>query len=143
MHEIGMFDRKGALTTEEFDGSGADWLERYKPYIEDGKTVVVNPHEVYGPETNDLALQLRKRGITNVLLSGMSANLCLESHLRELMEQGFAVSVIKDATARGNPPRARRRIPGGADQLRFSRRIGHYHQRCGERIARSSCGVVE
>lgn len=99
MHEIGMFDRTGALTTEGFEGSGADWLEVYKPYIEDGKTVVVNPHKVYGPETNDLALQLRKRGITNVLLAGMSANLCLESHLRELMEQGFAVSVIKDATA--------------------------------------------
>ncbi len=29
----------------------------------------------------------------------MSANLCLESHLRELLEQGFEVSVVKDATA--------------------------------------------
>jgi nicotinamidase-related amidase len=99
MHDIGMFDRKGALTTEGFDGSGADWLEVYKPYIEDGRTVVVNPHKVYGPETNDLALQLRKRGITKVLLAGMSANLCLESHLRELLEQGFAVTVVRDATA--------------------------------------------
>jgi hypothetical protein len=24
-----MFDRKGALTMEGFEGSGADWLERY------------------------------------------------------------------------------------------------------------------
>ena len=31
MHEIGMFDRKGALSTEGFAGSGADWLEQYKP----------------------------------------------------------------------------------------------------------------
>lgn len=99
MHEIKMFDRAGALSVEGFEGSGADWLEVYKPYIEDGKTVVVNPHKVYGPETNDLTLQLRKRGISNVLLCGMSANLCLESHLRELMEQGFAVSVVRDATA--------------------------------------------
>ena len=30
MHNIGMFDRKGALTTEGFEGSGADWLDRYK-----------------------------------------------------------------------------------------------------------------
>ena len=37
MHEIHMFDRTGALTLDGFDGSGADWLERYKPYIEDGK----------------------------------------------------------------------------------------------------------
>ena len=99
MHEINMFDRKGALTTEGFSGSGADWLEQYKPYIEDGKTVVASPHKVYGPESNDLALQLRKRGKSAVILAGMSANLCLESHLRELLEQGFEVSVVSDATA--------------------------------------------
>ena len=39
MHKTGMFDRKGALVTDGFQGSGADWLARYKPYIEDGKTV--------------------------------------------------------------------------------------------------------
>jgi hypothetical protein len=53
MHNIGMFDRKDALSVEGFEGSGADWLERYKPYIEDGKTIVTSPHKVYGPETND------------------------------------------------------------------------------------------
>ncbi|MFQ5931520.1 MAG: isochorismatase family protein [Nitrospiraceae bacterium] len=99
MHEIGMFDRKGALNTEGFEGSGADWLEAYKPYIEDGKTVVVSPHKVYGPESNDLALQLRKRGKSKVILGGMSANLCVEAHLRELLEQGFEVAVVADATA--------------------------------------------
>ena len=99
MHNIGMFDRKDALSVEGFEGSGADWLERYKPYIEDGKTVVTSPHKVYGPETNDLVLQLRKRGIDKVILAGMSANLCTESHMRELLEQGFEVAVVKDATA--------------------------------------------
>ena len=99
MHKIGMFDRRGPLTTEGFEGSGADWLERYKPLIEDGKTIVTSPHKVYGPETNDLVLQLRKRGIDKVILGGMSANLCTESHLRELMEQGFEVAVVSDATA--------------------------------------------
>jgi nicotinamidase-related amidase len=29
----------------------------------------------------------------------MSANLCVESHMRELLEQGFEVAVVKDATA--------------------------------------------
>ena len=82
-----------------FEGSGADWLERYKPYIEDGATVITNPHKVYGPETNDLVLQLRKRGIDKVILAGMSANLCTESHMRELVEQGFEVAVVSDATA--------------------------------------------
>lgn len=99
MHELGMFDRKGALSVEGFEGSGADWLARYKPYIEDGKTVVSSPHKIYGPETNDPVLQLRKRGIDRVILAGMSANLCTESHMREFLEQGFEVAVIRDATA--------------------------------------------
>ena len=99
MHEIGMFDRKGALTTDGFSGSGADWLQQYKPYIEDGKTIVASPHKVYGPETNDLVLQLRKRGISKIILAGMSANLCTEAHMRELLEQGFEVAVVSDATA--------------------------------------------
>jgi nicotinamidase-related amidase len=99
MHNIGMFDRKGPLNVEGFEGSGADWLERYKPYIYDGKTIVTSPHKVYGPETNDLVLQLRKQGIDKVILGGMSANLCTESHMRELMEQGFEVAVVSDATA--------------------------------------------
>jgi nicotinamidase-related amidase len=104
MHEINMFGRGGALSLEGFEGSGADWLERYKPYIEDGKTIVANPHKVYGPENNDLALQLRKRGINKVILAGMSANLCVEAHLRELLEQGFQVTVVKDATAGARHP---------------------------------------
>lgn len=99
MHNINMFDRTDPLSLEGFEGSGADWLEIYKPYIKDGKTIVTSPHKVYGPETNDLALQLRKRGIDKVILAGMSANLCVESHMRELLEQGFEVAVVKDATA--------------------------------------------
>jgi nicotinamidase-related amidase len=104
MHNIGMFDREGALTMEKFEGSGADWLALYKPYIEDGKTVVSSPHKIYGPETNDLVLQLRKRGIDRIILAGMSANLCTESHMRELMEQGFEVLVVTDATAAAQVP---------------------------------------
>jgi nicotinamidase-related amidase len=104
MHQIGMFDRKGALNPEGFTGSGADWLDRYKPYIEDGKTVVTSPHKVYGPESNDLVLQLRKAGVSQVILGGMSANLCTESHMRELLEQGFEVVVVTDATAAAKLP---------------------------------------
>ncbi len=99
MHDINMFDRTGPLDLDGFEGSGADWLDIYKPYIQDGKTIVVSPHKIYGPETNDLVLQLRKRGIDKVILGGMSANLCVESHMRELLEQGFEVAVVKDATA--------------------------------------------
>lgn len=104
MHEIKMFDRSGALSLDGFSGSGADWLERYKPFIEDGKTIVVGPHKVYGPENNDLMLQLGKRNIRKVLLGGMSANLCVEAHMRELIERAFEVTVVKDATAGARHP---------------------------------------
>jgi len=99
-----IFARRGALSLDGLAGSGADWLERFKPYIEDGKTVVVSPHKVFGPQTNDLVLQLRKRGISKVILGGMLANMCVESHLRELLEQGFVVAVAKDATAAPRHP---------------------------------------
>jgi nicotinamidase-related amidase len=99
MHHICMFDRKGPTTLEGFEGSGADFLEAYKPYILDGKTIIASPHKVYGPETNDLALQLRKKGVSQIILAGMAANLCIESHLRELIEQGFEIVVVRDATA--------------------------------------------
>ena len=104
MHQINMFDRSGALNLEGFAGSGADWLERYKPFIEDGKTIVASPHKVYGPENNDVILQLRKRNINKVILAGMSANLCVEAHMRELLEHGFEVAVVKDATAGARHP---------------------------------------
>jgi nicotinamidase-related amidase len=93
------FYRPDPLSLDGFTGSGADWLNRSKPYIEDGKTVVVSTHKVWGPQTNDLVLQLRKRRVTKVILAGMLANLCVESHLRELIEQGFEVAAVKDATA--------------------------------------------
>ena len=99
MHSIGMFDRPDPLDLTGFNNSGADFLERYKPYINDGETVVTSPHKIYGPEQNDLVLQLRKQRIDQAILAGMSSNLCVESHMRALLEAGFEVAVIKDATA--------------------------------------------
>ncbi len=99
MHDISMFDRGDQLNVEGFEGSGADWLPRYKKYISKDFVTVSSPHKVYGPEQNDLALQMRKQKIDKVVLAGMSGNLCVESHLRELLENGFEVAVVKDATA--------------------------------------------
>lgn len=93
------FRRQGPLTLDGFAGSGADWLDEFKPYIEDGATVVASPHKVWGPTSNDLVLQLRKRGISRVILGGMLANMCVESHLRDFLENGFEVAVVRDATA--------------------------------------------
>ena len=47
---------------------------------------------------------MRKQKMDQVLLAGMSANLCVEAHMRELLEQGFEVAVIKDATAAAQIP---------------------------------------
>ena len=104
MHNIGMFDRTSAYTVDGFENSGADFMPQYKKHIHDGKTIICSPHKVYGPEANDLTLQLRKNHIDQVILAGMSANLCVESHLRELLEQGFEVAVILDATAGAKLP---------------------------------------
>lgn len=99
MHSVGMFSRRGPLTLDGFEGSGADFLPAYREHILDGRTAVASPHKIVGPESNDLVLQLRKRGVSQVLLAGMAANLCVEGHLRELVEQGFEVVVVRDATA--------------------------------------------
>jgi nicotinamidase-related amidase len=93
LHRTSLSDPKG------FEGSGADFYAPYKPYIYDGKTIVVAPHKMYGPESNDLIYQLRSRGMDTVILGGMVANLCVDSHMRALMENGFKVYVVKDAVA--------------------------------------------
>lgn len=93
LHRTSLADPKG------FEGSGADFYGPYKRYIDDGKTIVVAPHKMYGPESNDLVYQLRSRGIDTVVLGGMVANLCVDSHMRALMENGFKVYVVKDAVA--------------------------------------------
>ena len=54
---------------------------------------------MWSPQSNDLILQLRKRGIAKIILCGMLANMCVESHLRDLLENGFEVTVVRDATA--------------------------------------------
>jgi nicotinamidase-related amidase len=99
-----MFDRRGPLTLEGFAGSGADWMPEFRPYIEDGETVVCSPHKIAGPQTNDVVFQLRKLRVDQVVLAGMAANYCVESHLRDFVEKGFEVAVVRDATAGSKLP---------------------------------------
>jgi len=104
MHKIGMFDRPSPYSMDGFENSGADFMAEYKPYIFDGKTIITSPHKVYGPEQNDLVLQLRKQKVDQVILAGMSANLCTQAHMHELLEMGFEVAVVSDATAGAKLP---------------------------------------
>jgi nicotinamidase-related amidase len=85
--------------TRMFDisGDGADFVPELEP---DDNTFVLSPHkQLSGFWSNDVQIQLRQRGIENIVLAGMSANLCCESHLRDAVENGFEVLTVTDATA--------------------------------------------
>ena len=97
-HEVGLLDRKGPLTLEGFEGSGADFPERYKPYVLDGKTIITSPHKGYSSSTNDMILQLRRYRIEKIILAGPVGNLCVEAHMRDFIENGFEVAMVRDAT---------------------------------------------
>jgi AcrR family transcriptional regulator len=71
--------------------------KQFKPYVLDGKTVILSPHKVYGSSTNDMILQLRKRRIEKVIMAGPAGNLCVEAHFRDLLECGFEVAMVRDA----------------------------------------------
>jgi nicotinamidase-related amidase len=78
-------------------GSGAQFLPALAPGAD---TIVLSPHKALsGFWANDIQLQLRQRDVQTIILAGMSANLCVESHLRDAAENGFDVIVVKDATA--------------------------------------------
>ena len=66
-------------------------------------------------------LQLRKRRIGKVILGGMLANMCVESHLRELLEQGFEVAVAQVSSLALKHPEWGLRLYCGADHGRVSR----------------------
>jgi len=98
-HRVGLVDRKHPLSLEGFECSGADFPERYEPYLRGENAIVASPHKAYGTSTNDLILQLRRYRIEKIILAGPVGNLCVEAHLRDFIEQGFEVAMVRDATA--------------------------------------------
>lgn len=80
---------------------GADFHPELQP---DDNTFVLAPHKgLSNFWTGDTNVQLRQRVIQTIVLAGMSANLCVESHLRDAVEHGFDVIAIKDATTGAGP----------------------------------------
>jgi nicotinamidase-related amidase len=88
-----MFDNKMFL-----EGTfGHDYHTDLKP---DSNTVVMNPHKgLSNFWSGDAVIQLRQYGIKTIILYGMSANMCVESHARDAIENGFDLIIIADATA--------------------------------------------
>jgi hypothetical protein len=104
-------DPGGEPASEESGAHARETVENMarirRAALRSGFKVFVAPHYFYatddarsrGPrEPVDLVLQLRRHGVRQIILGGMSANMCAEAQLRELLEQGFAVIVAKDAT---------------------------------------------
>jgi nicotinamidase-related amidase len=88
-----MFERR----MFDVSGEGAKFLPELAPRRD---TIVLSPHKALsGFWANDVNIQLRQRDVQTVILAGMSANLCVESHLRDAAENGFDAIVVKDATA--------------------------------------------
>ena len=76
---------------------GHDFHPDLKP---DSNTIVMNPHKgLSNFWTGDAVIQLREYGIKTLIMYGMSANMCVESHARDAIENGFEVIIIADATA--------------------------------------------
>ena len=95
-----------SLTRDRVRGSGSDFMQGLKRYIEDGKTIICSPYTAYSPLpwVNDIGLQLRKRHLDQIILAGMIANLRIEFHLREFLEQAFEVAVVRDAVTGSKLP---------------------------------------
>jgi nicotinamidase-related amidase len=98
-HIMGLASRVDPLSLEQFAGSGADFPERYKPFIQDGETIVTSPHKVYSAASNDMILQLRRYRMEKIILAGPVGNLCVEAHMRDFIENGVEVAMVRDATA--------------------------------------------
>jgi len=81
------------------------WGHEFHPdMIPDDNTIVMNPHKgLSNFWAGDAVIQLREYGIETLILTGMSANLCVESHTRDAIENGFDVIIIADATAGAGP----------------------------------------
>lgn len=99
--KISFVFRKDPVSLEGFEGSGADYPERYKKYLMDGKTANTSPHKGASSRTNDVIKQLRMRKIEKVIMAGPVANICLEGHMRDIIEEGMEVAMVRDAVAGG------------------------------------------
>ena len=101
LRSIGFFGRKDPVDLEGFHGSRADYYEPFKKYLMDGHTCTTAPHKHFGCEANDMIKQLHMRKVDKVIMAGPVANICLESHMRDIIEAGIEVAMVRDAVAAG------------------------------------------
>jgi nicotinamidase-related amidase len=101
LRSIGFCGRKDPVDLEGFHKSRADYYEPFKKYLMDGHTCNTSPHKHFGCEANDVIKQLRMRKVEKVIMAGPVGNICLESHMRDIIEAGMEVAMVRDAVAAG------------------------------------------
>lgn len=92
-----MFERKMFLA-----GSwGADFHPELQPEPGD---IVLRPHKTCDVFETDLPERLEEKGITKLVIAGMTANMCCESTGRRAVENGYDVTYLRDAIGSENVP---------------------------------------
>ncbi len=81
------------------------WGHEFHPELQpDENTIVMNPHKgLSNFWTGDASIQLRQNKIQTIVLCGMACNMCVESHWRDAIENGFEVIIVADCTAGAGP----------------------------------------
>jgi hypothetical protein len=80
---------------------GADFHPELRPGDEE---IVLRPHKGSDVFETDLPEHLEDRGTTQLMIAGMTANLCVESTGRHAAEHGYDVTFIRDAIGAENLP---------------------------------------
>ena len=79
-------------------GTPAEWMTLVDGLEQDGDIVVLKHH--WGAFTGtDLDLQLRRRGVTTVVVAGIATNMGVESTVRSAWELSYDVVVVEDVCA--------------------------------------------
>jgi nicotinamidase-related amidase len=84
---------------------GGDWYPDLAP--RDGDVVATEHWGLSGFAHTDLDQQLRRRGVERIVLAGMTAAGCVEGTGRWAAELGYAVTLVRDATASFDAERMR------------------------------------
>lgn len=71
----------------------------FEPEIVDPRDIVVRKRQWGAFYGTDLDLQLRRRGITHVVLAGIATNIGVESTARAAWEHGYRLTIVEDACA--------------------------------------------
>ncbi|KAI5460147.1 Isochorismatase-like protein [Mariannaea sp. PMI_226] len=99
-HLTSSHQRIGQMKFFEEGTWGSEILEGLEPDVLGNGDVIASKHwNSSGFANTDLNYLLRQRGITHLVMGGLTANTCLESTARDARELGFNVTLLSDATA--------------------------------------------